>query len=70
MASSTAIQPVMVGEPEKALAMSQKLQDRGLLVTAIRPPTVPKGTARLRVTLSAGHSEENIDQLLEGFSYL
>ena len=70
MASSTAIQPVMVGEPEKALAMSQKLQDRGLLVTAIRPPTVPKGTARLRITLSASHSEENIDQLLEGFSYL
>ncbi len=70
MASSTAIQPVLVGEPEKALAMSQKLQERGLLVTAIRPPTVPKGTARLRVTLSASHSEENIDQLLDGFSNL
>ncbi len=70
MASSTAIQPILVGEPDKALAMSQKLQDQGLLVTAIRPPTVPKGTARLRVTLSAGHSEENIDQLLEGFSSL
>ena len=70
MASSTAIQPVLVGEPDKALAMSQKLQDQGLLVTAIRPPTVPKGSARLRVTLSASHSEENIDQLLEGFSCL
>ncbi|MBV1919994.1 MAG: 8-amino-7-oxononanoate synthase [Pseudomonadales bacterium] len=70
MASSTAIQPILVGEPDKALAMSQKLQDQGLLVTAIRPPTVAKGTARLRVTLSASHSEENIDQLLEGFSYL
>ncbi|OUR87376.1 8-amino-7-oxononanoate synthase [Gammaproteobacteria bacterium 42_54_T18] len=70
MASSTAIQPVLVGGPDKALAMSQKLQDQGLLVTAIRPPTVPKGTARLRVTLSANHSEENIDQLLDGFSCL
>ena len=70
MASSTAIQPVLVGGPDKALAMSQKLQEQGLLVTAIRPPTVPKGTARLRVTLSANHSEENIDQLLEGFSFL
>ena len=70
MASSTAIQPVLVGDPDKALMMSQKLQNQGLLVAAIRPPTVPKGTARLRVTLSASHSEENIDQLLEGFSYL
>ena len=70
MASSTAIQPVLVGDPSKALAMSQKLQNQGLLVTAIRPPTVPQGTARLRVTLSASHTEEHIDQLLEGFSYL
>ena len=70
MASSTAIQPVLVGDPNKALAMSQKLQNQGLLVTAIRPPTVPQGTARLRVTLSASHTEEHIDQLLEGFSYL
>ncbi|PCJ30021.1 MAG: 8-amino-7-oxononanoate synthase [Moraxellaceae bacterium] len=70
MASDTAIQPVLIGEPEQALDMSFRLQQLGLLVTAIRPPTVPKGTARLRVTLSAEHSDDNVDQLLEGFASL
>lgn len=62
--SATAIQPILVGEPATALALSQALQAEGILITAIRPPTVPKGTARLRVTLSAAHSEDQVKQLL------
>ena len=64
MPSSTAIQPLLVGEADAAVAASQALQEKGLLVTAIRPPTVPKGTARLRITLSAAHSESDVEQLL------
>ncbi|CAM3471396.1 8-amino-7-oxononanoate synthase [Parendozoicomonas haliclonae] len=64
MASSTPIQPIVMGEADKALSFSRKLEERGILVTAIRPPTVPKGSSRLRVTLSASHTEEQIDRLL------
>ena len=63
--STTPIQPLMAGEPETALAWGSALRETGLLVTPIRPPTVPVGAARLRITLSAGHSHEQIDQLLE-----
>lgn len=62
--SKTAIQPIIIGEVEKALEISRQLFDSGLHVTAIRPPTVPQGTARLRITLSAGHSNSHIDQLI------
>lgn len=62
--SETAIQPILVGEPATALVLSQALQAEGILITAIRPPTVPKATARLRVTLSAAHSAEQVKQLL------
>lgn len=62
--SNTPIQPVIVGDPRDALAMSSALKDAGILVVAIRPPTVPKGTTRLRVTLSAAHTEADVDQLL------
>ncbi len=65
MDSSTPIQPLLVGENAAALAASQALEQRGFLVTAIRPPTVPEGRARLRVTLSAAHSEAQVDALLE-----
>jgi 8-amino-7-oxononanoate synthase len=65
---ATPIQPVIVGETEAALQLSQKLEQRGILVTAIRPPTVPKGGARLRVTFSANHTEADLDRLLEAFS--
>lgn len=65
MASGSAIQPLLVGDPGKALQLSERLKQRGLLVGAIRPPTVPAGTARLRITLSAGHSAAQVDQLLE-----
>ena len=64
MASQTAIQPLLVGDESLALALSTALEARGVLVSAIRPPTVPVGTARLRITLSASHSRENIEQLL------
>jgi 8-amino-7-oxononanoate synthase len=65
MDSPTPIQPILVGDSGRALRLSQMLRERGLLVTAIRPPTVPAGTARLRVTLSAAHSFEQLDRLLE-----
>jgi len=64
-ASSTAIQPVIIGEVEPTLRMSEALKQRGILVTAIRPPTVPKGTARLRITLSAAHTQAQITRLVE-----
>ena len=65
MNSSTPIQPILVGSAKKALAMSKSLADQGIMVSAIRPPTVPKGTSRLRVTLSAVHTREHVDRLLE-----
>jgi len=64
MPSSTAIQPLLIGDDAKAVAISQQLKQRGILVTAIRPPTVAKGSARLRITLTASHTEQDIDQLL------
>jgi 8-amino-7-oxononanoate synthase len=64
MPSDTAIQPVPVGEADAAVALSETLRERGVLVTAIRPPTVPQGGSRLRITLSANHSREQLDSLL------
>jgi 8-amino-7-oxononanoate synthase len=65
MESFTPIQAIVLGESEKALAVSRALYERGIIVTAIRPPTVPQGTARLRITLSALHQEAQIDRLVE-----
>ncbi len=70
MNSETSIQPLMVGDSAKAMAISQQLADLGIWVSAIRPPTVPRGTARLRVTLSAAHSAEQIAELLEALDRL
>jgi len=64
MPSSTPIQPILVGSSADALAFSAALRDLGLLVTAIRPPTVPEGGARLRVTFSAAHDDAHVDRLL------
>ena len=61
--SHTPIQPLIVGEPAEALALSDALAVEGLLVPAIRPPTVPRGTARLRISLSADHSLEDVERL-------
>ena len=63
--SQSAIQPVMVGENGLARTLAQTLRERGIWVTAIRPPTVPPGTARLRLTLTAAHEAEDIEALLE-----
>ena len=63
--SASAIQPLLVGEPEQALALSERLRDQGMLISAIRPPTVPAGTSRLRITLTAAHSDDQVDRLLE-----
>jgi 8-amino-7-oxononanoate synthase len=64
MPSRTPIQPIRMGDNQTALALSRDLEARGLLVTAIRPPTVPEGEARLRVTLSSAHSSADLDRLL------
>lgn len=62
--SATAIQPLIVGDNEAALALANALWERGFWVPAIRPPTVPKGTARLRISLSAAHNAGDIDHLI------
>lgn len=68
--SQTAIQPLLIGRNDEALAVMQALQARGLWVPAIRPPTVPEGTARLRIALSAAHSEADVDALVQALSAL
>ena len=65
MDSPTPIQPILVGSSERALKLSAALRERGVLVGAIRPPTVPAGSARLRVTFSASHSAAQVERLLD-----
>lgn len=62
--SDTAIQPLIIGGNEESLAVSEYLQTHGILVPAIRPPTVPTATARLRISLSAAHSLDDVKQLV------
>jgi 8-amino-7-oxononanoate synthase len=64
MASDTPIQPIIIGTAAQALRYSDVLAAAGILIGAIRPPTVPQGTARLRVTFSAAHSEAQVERLL------
>lgn len=66
--SQTPIQPLILGEDGAAVKTSEWLWEQGFLVSAIRPPTVPEGTARLRITLSATHSERDVDDLLDALS--
>lgn len=68
MDSFTPIQPIMIGDAGRALHLSRMLRERGLLVTAIRPPTVPAGSARLRVTLTAAHSAAQVQLLLNALA--
>lgn len=63
--SQTAIQPLIVGDNSRTLQLAIRMQERGFWLTAIRPPTVPAGSARLRVTLNASHSPQDINALLE-----
>jgi 8-amino-7-oxononanoate synthase len=66
--SMTAIQPLMIGSNAEVLRVSDALWERGIWVPAIRPPTVPQGSARLRITLSAAHSIHDIDMLAEALA--
>ena len=68
--SETPIQPLLARDPERALRLSAALLERDILVGAIRPPTVPAGGARLRITLSAAHSEADLELLLEALGEL
>ncbi|MDX2028831.1 MAG: 8-amino-7-oxononanoate synthase [Alphaproteobacteria bacterium] len=64
-ASTTQIIPVILGDEEAATELADILQQNGLLAVAIRPPTVPRGTSRLRLSVSAAHKEKDIDRLIE-----
>jgi 8-amino-7-oxononanoate synthase len=68
--SATPIQPLMAGSSHRALAWSAALESAGILVTAIRPPAVPEGTARLRITLSAAHTDADLDRLIQALGDL
>ena len=68
--SVTPIQPIVLNSTEKALQWSEALLAQGIWVSAIRPPTVPKGSARLRVTLSAAHTQAQLERLLEALQQL
>ncbi len=68
--SSTPIQPLIAGSADRALAWSEHLRRRGLLVPAVRPPTVLQGTARLRIVLTAAHEEAQVDRLLDALASL
>ena len=67
-ASTTQIVPVILGSPDAAIAMSERLKRAGLWTSAIRPPTVPIGTARLRLAFTAAHEDSDIDRLLQVLS--
>jgi len=70
MPSDTAIQPLLIGDNKEALKLSEGLRERGIWVAAIRPPTVPQGTARLRITLSAAHSASDVALLISALHEL
>jgi 8-amino-7-oxononanoate synthase len=66
--SPTPIQALILGEAQAAVAASEMLRARGILVPAIRPPTVPAGSARLRITFCAQHTEQHVERLLEALA--
>jgi 8-amino-7-oxononanoate synthase len=70
MESATAIQPLVIGDNASSLRVMAGLQDVGLWVPAIRPPTVPAGTARLRIALSAAHHADEVDTLVRALRAL
>jgi len=70
MDSTSPIQPLVIGDNRSAIEASDQLRASGFWVSAIRPPTVPDGTARLRITVTSMHTEDQVDRLLEGMSRL
>jgi 8-amino-7-oxononanoate synthase len=66
--SVSPIVPIILKDEVRALTASRALEERGFLVSAIRPPTVPPGTSRLRVTLSASHEESQVDELISALA--
>ena len=68
--SNSQIIPIMIGDPSSAVRMSEQLLQQGLMVPAIRPPSVPEGESLLRLSLSCGHTPEMIDQVLNAFAEL
>ncbi len=70
MDSMTAIQPVLIGDDKQAITIGKALEEKGLLVGVIRPPTVPEGSARLRITFSANHTEQQVKQLLDALAVI
>jgi len=67
--STTAIQPVVVGDPQRAVDVAVRLREAGFFVPAIRPPTVPEGTSRLRVSLSAAHAASDVESLAAALAH-
>jgi 8-amino-7-oxononanoate synthase len=67
---STPIQPLLIGDAQRAVEISDDLFEKGIFIAAIRPPTVPRNTARLRISLTAAHTEEQVDRLLSALSNL
>ncbi|MEN8177971.1 MAG: aminotransferase class I/II-fold pyridoxal phosphate-dependent enzyme, partial [Pseudomonadota bacterium] len=70
LASETPIQPILAGSAKRAMDWSRLLKTYGILVSAIRPPTVPEGSARLRITFSALHTDEHLERLLDALAKL
>jgi 8-amino-7-oxononanoate synthase len=69
-AGDSPIIPIILGNEKSAVDAADSLSDMGLLVMAVRPPTVPKGSSRLRITLSSQHTDQEIERLLEGLGRL
>ena len=67
--STTAIQPILIGPDERALEIAAQLRGQGYLVAAIRPPTVPEGTARLRISISAAHERDDVEGLARALAF-
>ena len=63
--SETQIMPIMIGSPSDAVNMAKELFDKGLFIQAIRPPTVPNGSSRLRLTIMATHEKQDLEQALD-----
>ncbi|RKZ99401.1 MAG: 8-amino-7-oxononanoate synthase [Gammaproteobacteria bacterium] len=70
MDSATPIQPVIIGDDQQVITIGKALEEKGLLVGVIRPPTVPEGSARLRITLSSNHTEQHIIRLLDALEFI